>query len=346
MKFFDKLNQLTDKIVSAVEETAKDVNQTYKERGLNGFLDRANTNLDNLAKSTQDYYNKLAEDNKKITKANTSTKFEDKIATVAAVVVNTTQTLVDDVVKATVNTAKNVVDTKGDTTTAKDSVNAQKEVINDWADSNQEFKDKAATHTKAPKAPVYKTFDQLTEAEFVSLNSTPLEIVLDNLGALPAARGIPGKFTTETGGSVMLTHNKWYSFTTGLGSEGAVSLVKFSLSKEFAIKLEDPQADNMLLNEAVGMLQAMQAEPTYQADLSAWMKKQKVTNVTTIDDATPVVKTVKPKTKKVTVKAPEVVEEVKPVVKRTRKAAVVETPVIEATVEEVVTPKRTRKAKM
>lgn len=339
MKFFDKLTKLTDKIVASVEETAKDVSETYNKKGLNGFIDRANTNFDNLAKSTQEYYNKLAEDNKKITKANTSNKIEDKIATAAAVVVNTTQTVVDDVVKATVNTAKNVVDTNSKVATK----NEQEPTVKDGTKSQEEFKDITAGNVaKNPKAPVYKTFEQLTEAEFVSLNSTPLEIVLDNMGATADPR-MPGKFKTDGGGSVMLTSNKWYSFSSGLGSEGAVSLVKFALTQEAAIKLDNPKEDNMLLNEAVGMLQAVQAEPTYQVELSAWMKKQKAATVTTIDSTTPVVKTVKPKAKKVVAKVEETVAEVKPVAKRTRKATPV---VVEAPVVEEAAPKRTRKNKM
>lgn len=249
MKFLDKFTQIAEKVAATVEQTATTVTKAYKEQGVEGMIKKTSDGFNTLSKKTQDYYTDIGNTNKKIMDANKSNKIEDKIATAAAVVVNTTQTIMEDAVKVTVDTVKSAVKTENPDNTGLPA----------------KLSETASSYLKS---------DQLTQAELVGLDSTPLEIAMKYLGATPADR-IPGKWTlNDTGHNIQITthENKWYDFNAAMGGQGAVSfMTAVSLNHT---KTDDPATLKMAKDEAVAMLQACQDSPQYRTELSLWIKEQ------------------------------------------------------------------------
>lgn len=110
----------------------------------------------------------------------------------------------------------------------------------------------------------------LSDGEIAMLNSTPLELVLENLQAKPSR--IPGKWTLESGSTISLAHQKWFHFQTGTKSEGAIDFLKFILSNEKFVNAEDVSVDEFLKNDALLLLQKYQQEENYQQRVSTWIK--------------------------------------------------------------------------
>jgi hypothetical protein len=271
MKFLDKFTKLAEKALDSIDKAAekavnsldkatesleKKINKTAdeNEKKLEKFLDKTAKGFDSLSQKTQDYYTKLAEDNNKILDSSKATTFEERLSKAAAVVAKTTQTIVEDVV----GSVKNV---KNNDPASVEPIVSPAGVVE--------------TPTVAKK-PVKKflTLEQLTDGELAGLNCTPLEIVLENLGATPDAR-LPGKWKLDNM-SVQVIHNKWFNFGTSEGNEGSVSFVQYVIAKNQNIDLNsaDNIQKNLLANEAVATLQGYQQEPDYQPRLSAWMQSQ------------------------------------------------------------------------
>lgn len=321
MKFLDKLNKLAEKLVTSVEETASDVSKTYKDKGINGFVEKASDNFDSLSAKTKDYYSTIAQTNKEILKSNTSKSLEDKIVTVAAVVVNTAQTIVQDAVKTVAKTEEKVAEQTQETV-APASTKA----------------DTVVTKTKKQITPLS---EQLNDGEIASLNFTPLEIVLENIGATSTEKR-PDRWTTTDKSTIIVVQDKWHCFTNGATGHGAVSLVKFALNNEQKSSLTDPHEDKILTNEALRTLQSYHNESNYQSRVSDWIKKehefaQKKIGLITAKDLTEMAQSVEEQpVKKVA----------KPRVRKPKLTTVENTPVEDVTPEVTATdekPKRKRK---
>lgn len=284
MKFLDKLNKFAEKLVTSVEETANDVSKTYKDKGINGFVEKAADNLDNLSAKTKDYYSNIAQTNKEILKSNTSKSLEDKIVTVAAVVVNTAQTIVQDAVKTVVKTDEAPAETT-QKTTQETTTNAKEETV---------------VKTQKKVTPLS---EQLSDGEIASLNATPLDIVLENIGAKKVER-TNDRWTTADGSTIMVVQDKWHCFTNAAKGQGAISFVKFALNNEQDSSLADKYEDNLLNNEALRLLQSYHNDANYQSRVSTWIKNehefsQKKLGLITANDLTDIVEEVNNPVKKV-----------------------------------------------
>lgn len=252
MKLFDKLNKLAEQITTKVEEKANQVSKTYKEKGIDGILDQTAHGFDSLSKKGQDYYNNLAEQNKKIMDQ-PAPKMEDKIANVAAVIAKTTQTIVNDAVKATLDTVKGSNDNPQNSENNQSNEHAEKQTI------------------VIQKSKICYSYEQLNEAERLSLDSVPLSIVLEELGAVSEQFGMPGKWYLDNH-SFIIIHNKWFDFNSNegrSGMQGAISLLHHIRGAENAL-LEEKE----LYNQAVEWLQILKDSPEYPQKLSDWMKNE------------------------------------------------------------------------
>lgn len=259
MNFLDKLSKLAESVVTNIEDSASSINKTYQEKGFKGLVDKTNESLDSLAQNSQSYVNKISESNKEILKNNKSSSFEDKLAAAASVVVNTTQTIVDDVVKVTKSTVENIskeTETSDIKKTSEESIDKNvQDIISKGKKSNR----------------VYLQ-DILSDAEIISLDCTPLSIIIEELGGVQDKR-IPGKWQLQDY-SIIVTNKKWYNFTTGIGNDGALTFLKAALNDFKTIDNDDVNFNNKQTDMALSNLQGTQNEPDYQTKVSAWIKQQ------------------------------------------------------------------------
>lgn len=293
MKFLDKLSKLAGNVVNNIEDSASTISKTYQEKGFKGLVDKTNEGLEVLTQNSKNYVNKISESNKKILKNNKPNSFEDKLAAATSIVVNTTQTIVEDVVKATKTTVDIVNENQDTISTKKDSTNnSQKEktdinsvinnIMKDFEPKIEQYntikKHYESQDTNGKKTEHTYVQDTLMDSEIFSLKCTPLNIVIEYLGGVPDKR-MPGKWKLENY-SIMIKDLKWNNFTTGLlvtdeKDEGAIAFLKASLNDFTTIQHSDINLDKKNTEIALLWLKSIHEDPSYNEKVSAWIKEQK-----------------------------------------------------------------------
>ena len=108
MGFFDKITKIAERAADAVVKTSDKIAQTYQEQGFDGIVNKTTDSLNKATQGTQSYFKNISQENKKIMESIPEKDLEGTIAKMAAVVINTTETLAKDAAKATMETVDNV----------------------------------------------------------------------------------------------------------------------------------------------------------------------------------------------------------------------------------------------
>jgi hypothetical protein len=236
MQFLEKFTKLAEKAASSIEQAATNVTKTYQEKGLDGFVEKTTSTFESLSQRTQNYYNKIGDNNKAILKANDSDKIENKIGAVAAVVVNTTQTILSDATQVTISTVKNVLDTE--------------------------------------PAPIQiLTANQISDEQLVVLDSLPLSNILKLFNGVESTTGMPNKWTSPIG-TIQVVNDKWYNFSNGEGGQGAYSLTNALVAKQDNLDVTDPDQVEVSTNTTLAILQEEQHKINVTKNVS--LKKHKM----------------------------------------------------------------------
>lgn len=300
MGFFDKITKIAEKAADVVVKTSDKINETYQKEGFDGILNKTADSINHAGKKTQDYFNGIGEKNKQILDSIPENDLEGTLAKATAVVINTTQTIVKDAAKVTVDAVESV------------SKNLDKMV------SEKE------TTTEAPvQKPVKKSVSDvkelfLNEGQIAELDCMPIKVYVKHLGAENNIDGQEDKYRIE--GFTFITNNqKWYDFNSQKGGVGSLSFINHYIRvKNDLLDNVHPEVTQEIRNSTFDILSKILELKEYRDDLSVWIKEENEK----LKKAPPKEEVVAPKAKRVRKTTPvvaEVQEEVKPVVKKVAK---------------------------
>lgn len=320
MGFFDKITKIAEKAADAVVKTSDKINETYQKEGFDGILNKTADSITTAGKKTQDYFNGISEKNKQILDSIPEKDLEGTLAKATAVVINTTQTIVKDAAKVTVNTVESVsknLDKMVSETEATTEVPAQKP------------KNKSVSEVK-------ELF--LNEGQIAELDCMPIKVYLKHLGAENNIDGQADKYRIE--GFTFITNNqKWYDFNSQKGGVGSLSFINHYIRvKNDLLDNVHPEVTKEIRNSTFDILTKILELKEYRDDLSVWIKEENEK----LKQSQPKEESVAPKAKRVrkTPVVADVHEEVKPAVKKVAKKSTKKL-VVEPT--EVIPAKKTTK---
>lgn len=261
MGLFDKITKLAEKAADAVVKTSDKINETYQKEGFDGIINKTADSITTAGKKTQDYINTLGEKNKQIMDSMPDKNLEGTLAKATAVVINTTQTLVKDAAKVTVETVDSV------------SKNLEKFVRED---SSVEVKSPSTEKpTQKAKSDVRELF--LNEGQIAELDCMPINLFVAHLGAQSHVDGHADKYKLD-GLNFVVKDQKWYDFNNNKGGVGALSFMNHYI--RVTNGLLDNTHDEVtkeIRNSTFSILNEILEMPQYRNDLSVWIKEQNAT---------------------------------------------------------------------
>ena len=327
MGFLDKITKLAEKAADAVVKTSDQIAQTYQKDGFDGIVNKTADSLTKAGQKTQEYFTNIGDKNKQILDAIPEKDLEATLAKATAVVINTTQTIVKDAAKVTMDTVDAV------------SKNIEKIV----AEQNAEKVSETPSTQQKKTSDVKDLF--LNEAQIAELDCMPIELYVKHLGAQSNVDGQSDKY--ELDNFVFVSKNqKWYDFNNQKGGVGSISFVSHYIRvKNGLLDNVNSEVSKEIRNSAFDILSKVSQLSEYQTDLNAWIKVENDKIKSTkpvVEETTPAVEKPKRVRKAPVAKVEETPAPVAEKPKRVRK-----TPV--AKVEETPAPvvektKRVRKA--
>lgn len=258
MGLFDKITKLAEKAADAVVKTSDKINETYQKEGFDGILNKTADSITNAGKKTQDYINTLGEKNKQIMDSMPDKDLEGTLAKATAVVINTTQTLVKDAAKVTVETVESV------------SKNLEKMVSED---TSVEVKTPVTeTPAKKAKSDIKELF--LNEGQIAELDCMPISLFVEHLGAKNNVDGQSDKYHLD-GFNFVAKDQKWYDFNNQKGGVGALSFMNhyIRVTNGLLDNIHD-EVNKEIRNSTFAILSEILEMKKYRDDLSVWIKEQ------------------------------------------------------------------------
>lgn len=254
MGLFDKITKLAEKAADAVVKTSDQIAQTYQKDGFDGIVNKTADSLTKAGQKTQEYFNNIGDKNKQILDSIPEKDLEGTLAKATAVVINTTQTIVKDAAKVTMDTVEAV------------SKNIEKIV----AEQNEEKVSDTPTETKKKTPDVKDLF--LNEAQIAELDCMPIELYVKHLGAQSNVDGQADKYKLD--GFVFVSKNqKWYDFNNHKGGVGSISFVSHYIRvKNGLLDNVNAEVSKEIRNSAFDILSKVSELSEYQNDLNAWIK--------------------------------------------------------------------------
>lgn len=322
MSFLDKLNNLAENSISAIEKSAKNISSKFEEKGVTGILDDTTDSLIKAGNNTKNYFTSIVDDGKKITESIPEKDLESSLAKITAVVMHTSEKV------------------------GTDFVNVSSKFIQSISKNFEE--------STKPSVKSKKLF--LSDGQIAELDCMPIELVIKNFNS----KSLEHEHTytinlssDEDDSSVFLfvtKNQKWVDLNSGEKGIGSISFISHYLSLVSDIKnKEDLTIKEELTNSSHNLLSKISELDDYKVNLKKWIQIEKAKAILNTPDVVPTkeeptvkkTRTVKPKVK--------VSEESTSIKKPVRKAKTVtktvvkkETEVIADNVEEVK-PKRSRK---
>lgn len=315
MGIFDKLTKLAEKAATAVVQTSDKINQTYQKEGFDGIVNKTADSFNKASQKTQNYFTTIGEKNKQIIDSIADKDLEGTLAKATAVVINTTQTIVKDAAKVTMDTVDSV------------SKNIEKLV----AEQKIETISPEVKVVKIPVSDVKELF--LNEGQIAELDCMPIKLYVKHLGAETNVDGEANKYKLDTF-TFMNNEQKWYDFNNQKGGNGSLSFINHYIRvKNGLLDNENTDVSKEIRNSSFDILSKIFKLKEYKEDLSSWIKEENAKPQTEKENT---VKTKRLKKPAVKLVITEEVETPKAVIKKTVKK-VMKKPAVEV-VEAVVKP--------
>lgn len=250
MGFFDKVTKIAEKAADVMIKTSDKINETYQKEGFDGIINKTADSLTHVGKKTQTYFNDIGEQNKKILDSIPGNDLEGTLAKATAVVINTTQTLVKDVAKVTIDTVDSV------------SQNIDKIVENEESVPAKTSTPSATTVT--PSFTYKEMF--LNEGEIAELDCMPIQLCLKYMND-ENNQSIINNYDTH--------EQQWYDKVSQKGGVGSISFVSHHIRVQNGlIDNVNPLLTKEINNSAVHILTKIIESKEYREDLSVWIKEE------------------------------------------------------------------------
>ena len=305
MGFFDKITKIAERAADAVVKTSDKIAQTYQEQGFDGIVNKTTDSLNKATQGTQSYFKNISQENKKIMESIPEKDLEGTIAKMAAVVINTTETLAKDAAKATMETVDNV------------SKNIQN-IIEEQKVSEQTDISTVNTPKEETKQTTIKARDLfLNQGEIAELDCMPIELFMKHLGA--ECNIDNNKFKLD-GYTISTSNQKWFDWNNQKGGIGAITLVSHYVRiKNNLLDNINKEISKEVYHSSLEVLSQIFKLQEYQKDLSSWIQKnqpKKHEPIDSVSEEVPVTSVKKARKPKIEKTEPvEIVEPVKSVKK-------------------------------
>ena len=279
MGLFDKITKLAEKAADAVVKTSDQIAQTYQKDGFDGIVNKTADSLTKAGQKTQEYFTNIGDKNKQILDAIPEKDLEATLAKATAVVINTTQTIVKDAAKVTMDTVDAV------------SKNIDKIV----AEQSEENISETSSKSQKKTSDVKDLF--LNEAQIAELDCMPIELYVKHLGAQSNFDGQEDKYKLDD--FVFVSKNqKWYDFSNNKGGVGSISFVSHYIRvKNGLLDNDNSEVSKEIRNSVFDILSKIAELSEYQNDLNSWIKTEndKIKSTKPVVEETPVPVAEKPK---------------------------------------------------
>lgn len=262
MGFFDNIAKLAEKAASVVIKTSEKINEQYQKDGFDSILTKTADSLTNASEKTQNYLNNIGDKNKQILDSIPDKDLEGALAKATAVVINTTQTIVKDAAKVTMDTVDRV------------SKNIDKIVEQDSKGNTSTTTSKT---TVKENSTVPKTKDLfLNEGQIAELDCMPIKLYVKHLGAESNIDGDKNKFRLENF-TFITNEQKWYDFNHTLGGTGSLSFINHYIRvKNELLDNKNTEVSKEIRNSSFDILNKIFELKEYQNDLTTWIKEQNI----------------------------------------------------------------------
>jgi hypothetical protein len=340
MGLFDKITKLAEKTVNSMEKTANKIADKYNETGFDGLVKGTTDTLTDVGKKTQEYFKAIQETNEKISESIPGKAVEDKLAKAAAIVLNTTQTLVDDAVQVTLNGVDTV----------------SKKIKKEFSESDVTMQSNdSVAESEITKKPVEKVIVKkqkiYSDAQLAEFDCMPTSLVLKHLGAISIDDLSCGNKFKLNSDVIVTADDRWYSFTQLKGGKGSISLLEHNNRVENnLVNNVNQEISQKIHNESIDKLETISNKVEYQKDLSEWIQNEQVKNKETDIKVTKKsqIKADVKATRKRAVKKDIVIKAIEPVEEKTTiKVKKVKANIVKEVVKEDILPKvKVKKLKM
>lgn len=263
MGIFDKITKLAEKATESLINTSDRINQTYQKDGFDGILNKTSDSLQQVGKVTKNYINTIGEKNQEIMRSIPEKDWESKIAKAAAVVINTTETIVSDTAQLTKNTLESV------------SKNLS---TDDLVKNEKNF----STQSNVDKSNIGKVKELfLNDAQIAELDCMPIELYVKTLASkefdsLEKDNGLSNEYCIIDNFLVKIKGQDWTNIKNGKNGTGSISFMKeYFLSQSNLSEHESSDLQGEVTKGTLRTLTAISQSKQYQQDLTDWIIEQK-----------------------------------------------------------------------